>query len=324
MLSIGLLFLVALSTGAKTDNLPTSVRIYSNLAEIIQPLEQLPLEFSNEDWQYIRSDSITLLADNLNITSQTITEKKEKLDGVEVLIRSPVSSEKLGVKLISGVLIDETINLIRIQDSATNGVSAYLTMPRDQIFFLREPPKSKFYVNFTYDTSDSSLHVSYLRSAISWRTQYQLNLNQNDSDLIAMANIRNDGKSALSIEKAELIGGDVNLQMTSPGRNSPQAYPSPSRGNFMLQSDETEPMFKMGSSAPTVGQGKELVGLYVFLIDRPFPLDAKSNYLVPMFRPHVTVERFGLISKYFSTAATSGKPQRSYRLRSDRYLSRGK
>ena len=55
----------------------STIRIYSNLAEIIQPLGKLPLEFSDDDWNYIRSDSITLVGENVNITLQTITEKKK-------------------------------------------------------------------------------------------------------------------------------------------------------------------------------------------------------------------------------------------------------
>ncbi len=77
-------------------------------------------------------------------------------------------------------------------------------------------------------------------------------------------------------------------------------------------------------SVLTVEQGNELAGLYVFPIDKSFVIDARTNYLLSMFRPHVTVERYGLISKYFSTTWNIGKAQRSYRLISDRFLSRGK
>jgi len=73
----------------------------------------------------------------------------------------------------------------------------------------------------------------------------------------------------------------------------------------------------------TIEQGIELAGLYVFPINKPFTIDAKTNYLLPMFRPSVTVELYGLISKIFSSISTTGKAQRSYRLRSDRYLSHG-
>ncbi len=78
------------------------------------------------------------------------------------------------------------------------------------------------------------------------------------------------------------------------------------------------------NSAPTVGQGEELVGVYVFSIDQPFIIDGKTNYLLPMFRPQVRVNRYDSISKSFSKMSNNGKAQRSYRLKSDRYLSRGK
>ncbi|CAF3308407.1 unnamed protein product [Rotaria sp. Silwood2] len=44
-----------------------------------------------------------------------------------------------------------------------------------------------------------------------------------------------------------------------------------------------------------------------------------------MFRPYVTVERYALIRKSFfgATGNSNGKGQRSYRLSSDRFLSRG-
>ena len=44
------------------------VKIYSNLAEIIQPLNLLSLEFSAEDWAEVRSDSLTLIGMNLTIS----------------------------------------------------------------------------------------------------------------------------------------------------------------------------------------------------------------------------------------------------------------
>jgi len=75
---------------------------------------------------------------------------------------------------------------------------------------------------------------------------------------------------------------------------------------------------------PNIETGKELAGLYVFPITKPFTITAKTNYLLPMFRPHVSVERYALISKIFSPISMTGKAQRSYRLKSDRYLSQGK
>jgi hypothetical protein len=107
--------LVFISLLVKSDsNSPCFVRFYSNQAEIIQPLNKLPLEFTHDDWNDIRSDSITLLGQNINITSQTITEKQRSLNGAEIYIRSPMSVDKTILNLVKGVLIDESNNLVKI------------------------------------------------------------------------------------------------------------------------------------------------------------------------------------------------------------------
>ncbi|CAF1103369.1 unnamed protein product [Adineta steineri] len=309
MLSRILIFFMFVLVLIKSENNPSySVRIYSNQAEIIYLLDKLPLEFTDDEWNEIRSDSITLLGDNIHIASQTISEKRKSLNGAKIYIRSPISLDKSTLIFVQGILIDEANYLVKIQDESIAGQQIlFFSVPPDHIFYLEQPPKSKFYVNFTYDTTDSQVHVTYLRSNLKWHTQYQLNLYENNSTLIAMANIRNDGKLPISIDQAELIGGDVNLNARAR-----QAF-------FYISA--TINYEKAAES--TIEQGTELFGLYVFTINQPFTIDAKTNYLLPMFRPYVTVERYGLISKHFQTTSNTGYAQRSYHLRSDRYLSRG-
>ncbi|CAF4818014.1 unnamed protein product, partial [Rotaria sp. Silwood2] len=136
MISLWLVLLYALLTSANINNVPYTIRIYSNLAEIIRPLEKLPLEFIEDDWNHIRSDSITLFGENINITLQTITEQKKTLNGTEVYIRSPLSSDKT-IKLIKGILIDEINHLVKIQDETIDGQQTlYFTVPGNQIFYL--------------------------------------------------------------------------------------------------------------------------------------------------------------------------------------------
>ena len=324
MISIYIVLLFTLLTNAEKNNVSSTVRIYSNLAEVIQPLGKLPLEFSEDDWNNIRSDSITLLGEHVNITLQTITEKKKSFNGTEVYIRSPVSVDKTAVKLIKGILIDEINNLVKIRDpSIADEQSLYLTVPYDQIYYLEEPTKPKYYVYFKYLSFHSNVFVSYLRSNLHWQTQYQLNLYGDNNDLIAMANIRNDGKSPVPIEQAELIAGDINLQMQQfDNRPHPTSrFDNEFRSQAQLSSLE---MIAVNAAEPTVEQSKELAGLYIFPINKPFIINAKTNYLLPMFRPHVTVERYASISKIFSPVSMTGKAQRCYRLKSDRYLSQGK
>jgi len=207
--------------------------------------------------------------------------------------------------------------LVKIQDeSIADHQPLYYTVPQDQIFYLEEPIKSKYYVNFKYITpSNSKVFVSYLQSNINWKTQYHLNLYDNRNDLIVTADIRNDGKSPIVINQAELIGGDINLRTPHESNSRSESFALFKQNAMQLTSAD--------SAEPTVEQGKELAGLYVFPITKPFTIDGKTNYLLPMFRPEVSIDRYGSISKPFSTLSNRGKAQRSYRLKSDRYLSQG-
>ncbi len=299
-----------------------NMKIYSNLAEIIQPLGKLPLEFSAEDWSDIRSNSVTLVGTNVTVTQQTITEKKKSLNNVQVYVRSP-SSSNTQTKFVKATVIDEKRNLVKLTDKDISKDPIFFTASSDQIVYAEEPPQSKYYVNFTYDTTDA-VYVSYLRSNLNWKTSYQLNLFDDSKSpvLIAMADIRNDGQTKVDIEHAELVGGDINLQMNV----QPQwhDYRVLDASNFYqnlnrVQSQSSETL------VPTINEGEEVAGLYIFPINQAFSIDAKTNYLLPIFRPQVKVDRYGSISKYFygSAGSTTGKAQRSYRLSSDLYLSRG-
>ena len=300
------------------DHVLSTVKIYSNLAEIIQPLGKLPLEFSHNEWNNIRTDSITLVGSNVSIARQTITEKKQLLSTTGVYVRSPSSTNSQS-KFIKAILIDESRNLVKAIDQHISKEPIYFTVLADHIVYGDEPPQSKYYVDFTY-TASNNIYVSYLRSNLNWKTRYQLNLfdESKNSILIAMADIRNDGISRVDIEHAELLGGDINLQMHQ--KQYFTKLNSPSRQAAYAESAD----YSMSADPPFISEGEEIAGLYVFAIKQPFSIDAKTNYILPMFQPQITVERYGSISKYFyGPGNLNGKASRSYRLSSDRFLSRG-
>ncbi|CAF4853058.1 unnamed protein product, partial [Rotaria sp. Silwood1] len=138
-----------------------NVKIYSNLAEIIQPLGKLPIEFSSDDWNNIRSDSVTLVGNNVTITQQTLTEKKKSLNNAQVYVRAP-SSSNTETKFVKATMIDEKHNLVKIIDKDISKEPIFFTAQPDHIVYENEPPQTKYYVNFTYDTSDA-VYLSYLR-----------------------------------------------------------------------------------------------------------------------------------------------------------------
>ncbi|CAF3147296.1 unnamed protein product [Rotaria socialis] len=144
-------------------------KIYSNLAEIVQPLGKLPLEFSTEDWSHLRADSITLVGSNLTITQQTITEKKKSLNKVHVYLRSQPSSNA-DKELIKATAVDEKRNLLNVIDEKVSKRPIFFTAQSDHLVYENEPPQTKYYVNFAYDTTDA-IYLSYLRSNLKWKTR---------------------------------------------------------------------------------------------------------------------------------------------------------
>ncbi|CAF3101125.1 unnamed protein product [Rotaria sp. Silwood2] len=303
------------STSTTNDQqILAKVKIYSNLAQIIQPLGELPLEFSADDWSEIRSDSLTLFGSNVNITRQTITEKKNSLNNQTIYVRSP-SSSSTEIKFLQATLIDENINLVQFIDNNISQEPVFFTVSSDQILYTNKPLQSKYYVNFTYHTTDT-VYVSYLRSNLNWKTRYQLYLFDESEEpiLIAIADIRNDGRSNINIEYAELLAGNINLQM------SEQPNPRALKRYYDGIPEEYE-----SQSPPTVEKGQEVAGLYVYTVNQSFSIDSKTNYLLTMFRPQVNVTRFVRIYKtyFYGIGKSIGKGERTYRLSSDVFLPRG-
>ncbi|CAF2978910.1 unnamed protein product [Rotaria sp. Silwood2] len=290
------------------------LKIYSNLAEIIQPLGDLPLEFSAEDWSNIRSDSLTLIGSNVNLTGQTITEKKNSFNNQLIYVRSPLSSQT-ETRFLEATMIDENRSLVKFVDNNISQEPIFFTVSSNEILYINEPLRSKYYVNFTYDATDT-VYVSYLRSNLNWKTRYQLYLFDESEEpiLIAMADIRNNGKSRIDIENAELLAGDINLKM------SDQQNSGAENGFYRALAPAYNSQFPT-----TVEKSQEVAGVYVYTINQSFSIDSKTNYLLPMFRPQVNVTRFVSIYKtyFYGVTKSTGKGERSYRLSSDVFLPRG-
>jgi hypothetical protein len=277
------------------------IRIYDNIAEITRPIlpYDLPMMFSQQDWLDIRSDSIRLLGNCLNIHAQIISFNQTSLNGQKILIKRNINNDTY----TEGIMIDETRNLI--QDLIDN---TYYTLTDDRIRYLSIPYRRNYFVDFVLETfPNEQIYLRYLQTNIKWKVRYDLLLDLNDTDAVlqAYADIRNNGNSLLMIDLAELISGDINLQSSSN-----TAY-----GNgFITQ----------GSPSSSISDPEELVGVYIFTINETFILDPQSNYILPMFRPIIDIERYGSIEKYFSSTDNTGNAQRAYRLRvEETYLPKG-
>jgi hypothetical protein len=211
-------------------------------------------------------------------------------------------------------MIDETRYLIHDLIDKT-----YYFITPNRIRYLSMPPGKNYFIDFIYDTNHvEQLYLRYLQNNIKWKVRYDLLLEINDTDSIlqAYADIRNDGNSAFMIDFAELISGDVNIQSST-------TYYGSAVSNFAGGSGYLPAPIAVDDATP-ISQGQELAGIYIFAINETFILDPRSNYILPMFRPTIDIERYGLIDNYFRRQDTRGNAQRAYRLRvPDKYLPKG-
>ncbi|CAF1293995.1 unnamed protein product [Didymodactylos carnosus] len=311
------------------------VNIYSNFAEIVEKLDdnsRPTIEFSEKEWENIRSDTIILICPtaNITVTSQTVTEQKRSLNGEKIFIRDNVNKS---APIMEVTMIDETKHLI--EDRTSNkGQSLYYTIntKRQEILQTSLPPTSKYLVSFTYRKSISlgdsqeqpQLYVSYLYSKLNWRVRYQLLLSTltNNSVLLNYADIRNDGLNTIKIDHGELFSGDINIQMNQQRIYTQNRFTTKMPGQQNLFNAQ----YHQEASLPSIeSSGTELAGIYKFTINKPFEIEPKTNYLLPMFEPTVYVRRFGLIDKVFNkySLTTNDKVQRSYCLLSKEYLPKG-
>ncbi|CAF1639093.1 unnamed protein product, partial [Didymodactylos carnosus] len=233
------------------------------------------------------------------------------------------STTDQSITTVPAIMIDEKRNLV--QDLTLN--SRYYTVTNDRIEYGKMPPTDKYIVSFTYvslNNTDGQFYISYLRSNLNWKTRYNLMLyndgeKQQKTVLIGYADIRNNGVDSVVIESAELFGGDVNIRLNSPQQQYSTEY------NRNPAASLTVNLAAASTFAPSISSAEELAGVYVFNIDKPFTIESKTNYVLPMLQPIVQVERYASISKAFDkfNTRTRGKAQRSYRLRSNQFLAKG-
>ena len=284
------------------------IQIFENIAEISRPISRadLPVTFSLEDWSNIRSDSIRLLGNCINVGAQTIFLNRSSLNGQKILIQRHLANDTY----TNAIMIDETRFLV--QDLIDN---TFYTVTSDRIRYLTRPVPNQYEVNFMVEAfHGDQLFLRYLLDRVKWKVRYDLLLAENDTSSVlqAYADIANDGSAMLMISSAELIGGDV--QLRSPLSNHNDA------GGNLHAFESNRPSNQMADSSadkrpPSISAGEELAGVYVFTVNDTFVLNRRSHYILPMFRPTITIERYGTIEKYFSSMDNRGNAQRAYRLR---------
>ncbi|CAF3401223.1 unnamed protein product [Rotaria socialis] len=296
------------------------IQIFDNIAEISRPISasDLPIIYFQAEWNDIRSDSLRLIGDDVNIQAQIISYNRTSSNGQKIFVQRSTTNDTY----TDAIMIDDTRNLIH--DLVDN---TYYTVASERIRYLSIPSERHYSVNFVFQTENvEQLYLRYLQNNIKWKVHYDLLLEMNDTDsnLQAYADIQNDGSSSLTIDSAELISGDVNIRSSSSGSSQyfTNNFPSPSYD--APQSGIYQQAGPVTTTAPTIAPSRELAGIYVFSINETFILNPQANYILPIFRPTIDIERYGLIEKYFRSMDNRGHARRAYRLRvPNTYLPKG-
>ncbi|CAF1685016.1 unnamed protein product [Rotaria magnacalcarata] len=187
------------------------------------------------------------------------------------------------------------------------------------------PSGSRFYVDFTYKNmqADQQVYVSYLATNLKWKVNYQLMLENEDGNLlllIAMADIRNDGPSAMSLEKVELFAGDINIKMPSSSLMSRHRF-----GSIPYSMTTSDYSTLYSDTENFIFEYAELNGVYAYKIDKPFYIGGMTNYILSMFHDRINIEQYVKISiSSYDVSVLKGKGKRSYLLKSsNRFLPQG-
>ena len=152
------------------------IQIFDNIAEITQPINlfDLPVTYSQREWNDIRSDSFRLIGNSIDIHSQVISYNRTSFDGQKILIQRSTQNETL----TEAIMIDEKRNLIH--DLVDN---TYYVINTDRIRYLSIPSELKYFVNFHFETiSVEQIYLRYLHDNIKWKVRYDLLLESNDTD----------------------------------------------------------------------------------------------------------------------------------------------
>ncbi|CAF1522752.1 unnamed protein product [Didymodactylos carnosus] len=287
------------------------VKIFSNVAEVQRSLKstELPLSFSEDEWNDIRSSTITLLNNNINIKSQTTVKSKQSINNQLVYVRKPTSVGG-AYEMVTCRMVDETKNLVQQLNTGR-----YYIVSNEQIEYVDIPLiKNQYLLDFTFDKElplDELVHISYLRSNLSWRSRYNLQLNGSQSVLTSYGDIHNNASYNIEINKLTLLTGSISMYTECLDRY--KLYDDFNRHSLATYAD-VKPLVCLPNTKP-----------FVFTINEPFIIESKAHFLVPISHTYVDVQCYNSLKKdRFSFVTNRGNMERSCKLLSKfNYLPKG-
>lgn len=297
---------LALGTANATD-----LRIYPSFAEVRQPVTStgtaLNVSLPQQAWENVLAGSLDL--EGLAFDSAVQKLEANWLSGLEgktvFLVQTTADGEKT-----------EPVTLVRARDLLVKDAAGrYFNVRYEQLRFDTPPPTNPLSPSQTLTYSlpkAGSGTLVYLTRSVGWSPRYTLKASTAGAQLSALADIRNTTELPYDVKDTELYSGDVSVQA------NPQAQASYEAADMVMRAAPAP------VTAPKIGSGSELRGLYRYALTTPFTLPANSVVTLPFLTPKLSsFERYVGLNTYFNVATQSGTLDRSYRFKADARLPAG-
>lgn len=297
---------LALGTANATD-----LRIYPSFAEVRQPVTStgtaLNVSLPQQAWENVLAGSLDL--EGLAFDSAVQKLEANWLSGLEgktvFLVQTTADGEKT-----------EPVTLVRARDLLVKDAAGrYFNVRYEQLRFDTPPPTNPLSpsqtLTYTLPKAGSGTLV-YLTRSVGWSPRYTLKASTAGAQLSALADIRNTTELPYDVKDTELYSGDVSVQA------NPQAQANFEAADMVMRAAPAP------VTAPKIGSGSELRGLYRYALTTPFTLPANSVVTLPFLTPKLSsFERYVGLNTYFNVATQSGTLDRSYRFKADARLPAG-
>ncbi|AIZ44788.1 hypothetical protein QR90_06300 [Deinococcus radiopugnans] len=297
---------LALGTANATD-----LRIYPSFAEVRQPVTStgtaLNVSLPQQAWENVLAGSLDLEGLAFDSAVQKLEANwLSSLEGKTVfLVQTTADGEKT-----------EPVTLVRARDLLVKDAAGrYFNVRYEQLRFDTPPPTNPLSpsqtLTYTLPKAGSGTLV-YLTRSVGWSPRYTLKASTAGAQLSALADIRNTTELPYDVKDTELYSGDVSVQA------NPQAQANFEAADMVMRAAPAP------VTAPKIGSGSELRGLYRYALTTPFTLPANSVVTLPFLSPKLSsFERYVGLNTYFNVATQSGTLDRSYRFKADARLPAG-
>ncbi|KAI0978578.1 hypothetical protein GJ496_003839 [Pomphorhynchus laevis] len=307
-------------TVAGESNEHVQIRVYRNFTEVRENLgigdgnKHCKVTIPEEKFNQIIPNSMELECDKCIF--QTVTKKSINLEGQTVYVRrNRMDSSEPEIR--KAVLLRGNDWLVKDLET-----QRFYNVGRHELEFNDMPTENVYDVEFFFDhnCNQKETILRYQLRSVQWRPKYELSIiddidskDVNNSRIQAklkcVAVLENNSPTNYLVEKAELFGGQVQIQEANLFGHKAMFYEESTVDGF--------------ASAPVSNFGNtEISGIYMYELLNAFLMNAYSSSYIEFIRPKVEVEELSVI-QLTNPTNNSGPMNRMYTLVTEEFIPSG-